>query len=73
MLVVQVALGVATVVNVVPLPLAALHQAGAVVLFGLSLAVAHAARGSAAAVAHLPNRAAGAMMGDSSSKRFQHG
>ena len=73
MLVVQVALGIATVVNVVPLPLAALHQAGAVVLFGLSLAVAHAARASATGSGHLPNHAAGAMMGDSPSKRFQHG
>ena len=45
MLAVQIALGIATLVNVVPLPLAALHQAGAVAVFGLALAVAHALRG----------------------------
>jgi cytochrome c oxidase assembly protein subunit 15 len=44
MLAVQVALGIATLVNVVPLPLAALHQAGAVVVFALALNVAHALR-----------------------------
>ena len=44
MLAVQVSLGIATLVNVVPLPLAALHQAGALVLFALSLNVAHALR-----------------------------
>jgi heme a synthase len=44
MLGVQVALGIATLVNVVPLPLAALHQAGAVVVFALALNVAHALR-----------------------------
>ena len=42
MLAAQVALGIATLVNVVPLPLAALHQAGAVVVFALALAVVHA-------------------------------
>jgi cytochrome c oxidase assembly protein subunit 15 len=41
---VQVALGIATLVNVVPLPLAALHQAGAVIVFALALNVAHALR-----------------------------
>ena len=44
MLAVQIALGIATLVNVVPLPLAALHQAGAVVVFGLALAAVHALR-----------------------------
>jgi cytochrome c oxidase assembly protein subunit 15 len=44
MLAVQVTLGIATLVNVVPLPLAALHQAGAVVVFALALNVAHALR-----------------------------
>ena len=44
MLAVQIALGIATLVLVVPLPLAALHQAGAVVLFALALNVAHALR-----------------------------
>ena len=40
----QIALGIATLVNVVPLPLAALHQAGAVLLFAAALNVAHALR-----------------------------
>ena len=44
MLALQIALGIATLVNVVPLPLAALHQAGAVVVFGLALAAIHALR-----------------------------
>ena len=44
MLAVQVSLGIATLVNVVPLPLAALHQAGAVITFGLALGVVHALR-----------------------------
>jgi heme a synthase len=43
-LAVQVSLGIATLVNVVPLHLAALHQAGAVAVFALALAVAHALR-----------------------------
>ena len=40
----QVALGIATLVNVVPLPLAAMHQAGAVLVFAAALNVAHALR-----------------------------
>ena len=44
MLGVQLSLGIATLVNVVPLPLAALHQAGAVIVFGLALGVVHALR-----------------------------
>ena len=44
MLALQLALGVATLVNVVPLPLAALHQAGAVIVFALAVNVAHALR-----------------------------
>jgi cytochrome c oxidase assembly protein subunit 15 len=44
MLAVQVALGIATLVLRVPLPLAALHQAGAVLLFAAALNVAHALR-----------------------------
>lgn len=43
-LVAQIALGIATLVQVVPLTLAALHQAGAVVLFTFALWTAHAAR-----------------------------
>ena len=42
MLAVQVTLGIATLVNVVPLPLAAAHQAGALLLFALALNLAHA-------------------------------
>jgi cytochrome c oxidase assembly protein subunit 15 len=44
MVALQLALGIATLVNVVPLPLAALHQAGAVIVFALSLNVVHALR-----------------------------
>jgi cytochrome c oxidase assembly protein subunit 15 len=44
MVAVQLALGIATLVNVVPLPLAALHQAGALIVFALALNVAHALR-----------------------------
>lgn len=44
MLGVQIALGVLTLLYVVPLPLAALHQAGAVLTFALALNVAHALR-----------------------------
>jgi heme a synthase len=46
MLALQVALGIATLVNVVPLALAALHQAGPAMVFALSLNLAHALRGS---------------------------
>ncbi len=41
---VQIALGIGTLLFVVPIPLAALHQAGAVVVFGLALGLAHALR-----------------------------
>jgi cytochrome c oxidase assembly protein subunit 15 len=44
MLVVQIALGIATLLLVVPLGLAAAHQAGAVLLFAAALNVAHAVR-----------------------------
>jgi len=44
MLAVQVTLGILTLVHVVPLPLAALHQAGALLLFAAALNLAHAAR-----------------------------
>jgi len=40
----QIALGIATLVMRVPVPLAALHQAGAVILFAAALNVAHALR-----------------------------
>jgi cytochrome c oxidase assembly protein subunit 15 len=40
----QIALGIATLVNVVPLPLAAMHQAGALVVFACALNLAHALR-----------------------------
>lgn len=68
MVFVQLSLGIATLVNGVPLPLAALHQAGAVVVFGLALAVIHALQAPHARIEHLPNGARGAMMGDSSSR-----
>jgi cytochrome c oxidase assembly protein subunit 15 len=44
MVAIQLGLGIATLVNVVPLPLAALHQAGALIVFALALNVAHAVR-----------------------------
>jgi len=44
MLAVQIALGIMTLIHVVPLPLAAAHQAGAVLVFALALNVAHALR-----------------------------
>ncbi|NDP41386.1 MAG: heme A synthase [Aromatoleum sp.] len=45
-LAIQVALGIATLLMAVPLPLAAAHQAGAVLLFAAALNVAHALRPS---------------------------
>jgi cytochrome c oxidase assembly protein subunit 15 len=44
MLAVQIGLGIATLLLGVPLPLAALHQAGAVILFALAINVVHALR-----------------------------
>jgi len=44
MLAVQIALGIATLLLVVPLPLAAAHQAGAVLTFAAALNAAHALR-----------------------------
>jgi heme a synthase len=44
MLAVQVTLGILTLVHVVPIPLAALHQAGALLLFASALNLAHAVR-----------------------------
>ena len=44
LLVLQIALGISTLVLVVPLPLAAAHQAGAVLVFAAALNVAHALR-----------------------------
>jgi cytochrome c oxidase assembly protein subunit 15 len=44
MLAVQVTLGILTLVHVVPVPLAALHQAGALLLFAAALNLAHAVR-----------------------------
>jgi cytochrome c oxidase assembly protein subunit 15 len=41
---VQVVLGISTLLLVVPVPLAALHQAGAVLVFAAALNVAHALR-----------------------------
>jgi cytochrome c oxidase assembly protein subunit 15 len=47
MLFVQLGLGISTLLLVVPLPLAAAHQAGAVLLFAAALNAAHALRGNA--------------------------
>jgi cytochrome c oxidase assembly protein subunit 15 len=43
-LAIQIALGIATLLAVVPLSLAALHQAGAVIVFAVAVYVAHAMR-----------------------------
>jgi cytochrome c oxidase assembly protein subunit 15 len=43
-LAIQVSLGIATLINVVPVPLAAMHQAGALIVFTLALNVAHSLR-----------------------------
>jgi cytochrome c oxidase assembly protein subunit 15 len=40
----QIALGIATLLLVVPIPLAAAHQAGAVLVLAAALNVAHALR-----------------------------
>jgi cytochrome c oxidase assembly protein subunit 15 len=42
LLAVQIALGISTLLLVVPLPLAAAHQAGAVLVFAAAINVAHA-------------------------------
>ena len=44
LVIVQIALGIATLLLVVPIPLAAAHQAGAVLVFATALNVAHALR-----------------------------
>ena len=44
MLAVQIGLGILTLVNGVPLPLAAAHQAGALLVFAFALNLAHALR-----------------------------
>jgi len=44
LLAIQLALGIATLLLVVPLPLAVLHQAGAAMVFALAVYVAHAMR-----------------------------
>jgi cytochrome c oxidase assembly protein subunit 15 len=44
LLAVQITLGISTLLLVVPLPLAAAHQAGALLLFAATLNVAHALR-----------------------------
>lgn len=54
MLLAQLSLGISTLVLVVPLPLAAFHQAGAVLLFAAALNAAHALRRQAG----LPKRSA---------------
>jgi heme a synthase len=54
MLAIQIALGVATLLLVVPLPLAAAHQAGAILLFAAAVNAAHAAFADNAARATRP-------------------
>src|ERR1700676_2636431 len=62
MLLAQVSLCISTLVLVVPLPLAALHQAGAVLLFAAALHAAHALRRQAGDGDHLLLAASGAMI-----------
>ena len=62
MLLVQVTLGISTLLLVVPLPLAALHQAGAVLLFAAALYAAHALRQQAGDRNDLLSAASGAMI-----------
>jgi cytochrome c oxidase assembly protein subunit 15 len=62
MLLVQVTLGIATLLLVVPLPLAALHQAGAVLLFAAALNAAHGLRWEAGGRCELHSAASGAMI-----------
>lgn len=50
----QIGLGIATLLLVVPLPLAVLHQAGAAVTFSLAIWTLHAASGRGSAKAHRP-------------------
>ena len=61
MLLIQVTLGIATLLLVVPLPLAVLHQSGAVLLFAAALHAAHALRREAGN-GDLLSAASGAMM-----------
>jgi cytochrome c oxidase assembly protein subunit 15 len=44
LLIVQIALGISTLLLSVPLPLAAAHQAGAVLVFAAALNASHALR-----------------------------
>lgn len=44
MLAIQISLGIATLLHVVPIPLAASHQGGALLLFAASLWVTHRLR-----------------------------
>ncbi len=50
-LAVQIALGITTLLYVVPVPLAAAHQAGAMVVFGIMLWVSHELRVPAGRIA----------------------
>jgi cytochrome c oxidase assembly protein subunit 15 len=61
MLLIQVTLGITTLLLVVPLPLAVLHQSGAVLLFAAALYAAHALRREAGD-GDLLSTASGAMM-----------
>src|SRR5512134_755180 len=58
-LVLQIALGISTVLLAVPVALAAGHQAGALVVFTAALAVNHALRGAGASRPDRPRSAAG--------------
>jgi heme a synthase len=62
LLLVQVTLGISTLLLVVPLPLAAAHQAGAVLLFAAALHAAHALRRGVGDGNDLLSAASGAMI-----------
>ena len=58
-LAIQIALGIATLMLAVPVPLAAAHQAGALVVFTAAVALNHALRAGAATRPGLLRSAAG--------------
>jgi cytochrome c oxidase assembly protein subunit 15 len=62
MVLIQASLGIATLLLVVPLPLAALHQAGAVLLFAAAINAAHILRQGDKDSSDLHSEASGAMI-----------
>jgi heme A synthase len=62
MLLIQATLGITTLLLVVPVPLAALHQAGAVLLFAAAINAAHTLRPRVKEGGDLHSAASGAMI-----------